>query len=477
MIKKMTSGRGNNTDVSKSAIYGNLLSVSVAFCFIYSSYLALESLQSSLNNDGSLGVIAVSLLYACYFISVLYSPFVVDFLGTKFTLIGAFLAHTVYVISNFFPSWYSLLPASSLLGLLTAPQWTAQGVIVSKLAFQYASLVKVDPETNLTTFTGIFGFFMALSGLPGSLVSSLLLSSSDFNSSTSENVTDNPSQCGSFYCPSLSSNTDSTVTSGGSSKVTKSSLYLVVGVYLFINLCGLLTTVLFVKNVKSGDNKGNKTGLFKDLVKLCKDVKLLGTIVIVIYHSFSNSIYIAIFTNAYISCTLGVGMVGYGYCCFTIGRGLGCIGSGLGQRCVPRVVHFSAVYSLYGAFLTACLHWTPEALTRDVIIMYAMSFAIGLCNGVIDTQTRSLIGMFFPHKLLAAYSLRCVGEGLGYAVALAYMSFLCTRVVLYIHLGALVCSIVAYVIIEVRKKRGESPTYTNSNDAKEEDEKYNLREL
>ena len=128
----MAKKNNNDPDVSKSAIYRNLVSVSFAFLFIYSAYLALEGLQSSLNNDGSLGVIAVSLVYAGYFVSVLYSPFAVELLGTKLTLIGAFVTHTVYVIANFYPKWYCLLPASFLLGLVAAPQWTAQGVIVSR---------------------------------------------------------------------------------------------------------------------------------------------------------------------------------------------------------------------------------------------------------------------------------------------------------------------------------------------------------
>ena len=64
----------------------------------------------------------------------------------------------------------------------------------------------------------------------------------------------------------------------------------------------------------------------------------------------------------------------------------------------------------------------------------------------------ALLGLFFPHKLSAAFSLRCLADGLGHAVALVYMGFFCTEPVLYVQIGALGCSIIAYSFIEIKSK-------------------------
>ena len=113
-------------------VYKNMFVVSLAFVLIYTVFLALLALQSSMNRSGSLGVLSISVLYICFLVSVLYSPFVIETIGTKFTLLLAFLAHTVFVVANFYPTWWTLLPATGLLGLLFSPQWTAQSVIFSR---------------------------------------------------------------------------------------------------------------------------------------------------------------------------------------------------------------------------------------------------------------------------------------------------------------------------------------------------------
>ena len=117
---------------SKFLVFKNLVFFTLAFVLIYSVFLALLSLQSSMNRAGSLGVLSMSIMYVGFFVSVLYAPFLVEFCGTKRTLLTVFVAHTLFVIANFYPKWWTMLPATTLLGLLFSPQWTAQSVTITR---------------------------------------------------------------------------------------------------------------------------------------------------------------------------------------------------------------------------------------------------------------------------------------------------------------------------------------------------------
>ena len=111
--------------------------------------------------------------------------------------------------------------------------------------------------------------------------------------------TDVERQCGRLYCPNTANqqaNTaynNATVSTGD--PVTKTSLYIVLGVYLAVNLLGVLATVVFVKNVKVA--KERRVEMLRDLVKLLRNPDLLAILVIVTFYTFSNSLIIAIFTN------------------------------------------------------------------------------------------------------------------------------------------------------------------------------------
>jgi uncharacterized membrane protein len=66
--------------------------------------------------------------------SSLFVPsFVVSRLGSKLTLIAAFGVHLVYMLANFLPQYYSLIPASVLAGVAASCMW--QGIFLKIFLF------------------------------------------------------------------------------------------------------------------------------------------------------------------------------------------------------------------------------------------------------------------------------------------------------------------------------------------------------
>ena len=162
----------------------------------------------------------------------------------------------------------------------------------------------------LAIFNGGSLAVIFLSGIPGSIVASLLLSTKqqDVYLSKPSNVSYDirindykllkKSQCGSHYCPIFKQNNDNNASSISGDVVTSSSLYVVMGIYLAINLCGIFVTAAFVKNVKPVvERKESKMALIKDIFKVSKNRNLISILFVVAITGSGNSLYTAIFTN------------------------------------------------------------------------------------------------------------------------------------------------------------------------------------
>lgn len=79
-------------------------------------------MQTSIN--GQIGSDALSVYYFSLAISSLIVPtFVVSRLGSKLTLIAAFGVHIIYMLANFLPQYYSLVPVSILAGIAASCMW------------------------------------------------------------------------------------------------------------------------------------------------------------------------------------------------------------------------------------------------------------------------------------------------------------------------------------------------------------------
>lgn len=183
------------------------LILATSFLFVFTSFQALQNLQSSLNQLHGLGVASLACVYGTSFLASFFTPAIVYNVGVKTTMMMAWLVHCVYVASNFYPHWATLIPGSVLLGFITCPLWISVNTYISALA-------KVSVEQDLqktlkkvttihAAFSGLNGLFHSIfvaSQLTGNLLSSLILFQSSYIEPqvTSSSAT---SECGAGYCP------------------------------------------------------------------------------------------------------------------------------------------------------------------------------------------------------------------------------------------------------------------------------------
>lgn len=213
----------------------NTYILSASFFFVFTAYLAIQNLQSSLNQEAGLGVTSLSCLYGFIIISAVLAPTVLKVIGGKLALVIAWILHIVYTLSNFYPTFGTLIPSSILLGLVSGPLWTAQSIYITRNAYSLADRTGKDAHVLLSRLNGIFFTIYELTQISGNIVSSAVLYKSASHSSNASSTT-----CGVNDCPAISGN--ATVLDQPSSDV----VYTMLGVFLVFDVIGLILTATFL---------------------------------------------------------------------------------------------------------------------------------------------------------------------------------------------------------------------------------------
>ncbi|KAL8605019.1 hypothetical protein ACOMHN_018821 [Nucella lapillus] len=159
----------------------NIFALSLAFMLVFTGFVSLQSLQSTLHAQGGLGVVSLSVIYGSTVLSCLLAPWLINRITTKWTMVLAFSLYFAYFAANFYPRHYLLLPLSVMLGALAGPMWSAQATYVTTLAMTFAQHRKLSETSDETInkFMGIFFGFFRSSQIWGNLVSALVLSKNE----------------------------------------------------------------------------------------------------------------------------------------------------------------------------------------------------------------------------------------------------------------------------------------------------------
>ena len=154
----------------------NLIVLSVTFCFIQSSYRAIENLQSSLNVESNLGLTSLSVIYILVALAGVPAAVFIGYLGTKWSIVLADFFICLYIGSNFYPSFGTVIPTSILVGIWVGPMRAAAAKHRVATARDFASIKSYNTDSVIARFTGIFFLFVMLSTIPGNIISSIFLS-------------------------------------------------------------------------------------------------------------------------------------------------------------------------------------------------------------------------------------------------------------------------------------------------------------
>lgn len=158
----------------KWRILKNIGTVSIAFMVQFTAFQGTANLQSSINASDGLGTVSLSAIYAALVLSCIFVPtFLIKRLTVKWTLCVSMLCYAPYIGSQFYPKFYTLVPAGVLLGLGAAPMWAAKATYLTQVGGVYAKITDQPVDAIVVRFFGFFFLAWQTAELWGNLISSL----------------------------------------------------------------------------------------------------------------------------------------------------------------------------------------------------------------------------------------------------------------------------------------------------------------
>lgn len=445
-----SSWKLEENDLHKGRELRNVLILSGSFTAVFTAYLAIQNLQSSLNQEHGLGIISLSSMYACIIISGILAPTIIKVIGEKRTLIISFLCHVIYTITNFYPSFYTLIPSSVLLGMTAGPMWTSQSIYISEMSYSYATTSGKDIHAILSKFNGIFFSMYETTQITGNLISSLVLQQGSYNDKSASNET--VSNCGKTDCP-LETNATSI------DEPEHRVVYILLGIFLACDIAGVILTSCFLPPLKQQVSK-QKTNVLSSLTLCGKgllDVNLVLLVPLIMFMAMEQAILWTDYTKAFISCPVGIQKIGfvmsaYGGSTTFFALSLSKISQYTGRHflfIVAGLVNFGILVTLY--------LWIPQR--DDITLIFVLPVIWGLAEGIWQTQSNALVALLFPEKKDAAFANYHTWKAIGFSITFVYGNFLCVSTKLMIALVLLVVAMTLYVIVEIRVTRRKRSIY------------------
>ncbi|KAI3352770.1 hypothetical protein L3Q82_019354 [Scortum barcoo] len=137
----------------------NVLAASVGAMIVYSVYMGLLQMQLVLHYDMTYREVKYSNLgledidrkmlmgiNVTPIISLLYSPILIRFLGTKWMMFLASGIYALFVSTNYWERYYTLVPSAVAIGVAIVPFWASLGNYMTRMAQQYYEYVNYKEE-------------------------------------------------------------------------------------------------------------------------------------------------------------------------------------------------------------------------------------------------------------------------------------------------------------------------------------------
>ena len=275
----------------------NILCLGAAFMFVYTAFVSLQSLQSTMNAESGLGVASLCSIYAATVASCFLAPWIIHQLTTKWTILAGFVLFLVYIASHFNPLDFMIIPTSILLGLLVGPLWIAQATYLTTTAYAYSAEKSQIYEKVVAKFNGMFCCVFQLSQIWGNIISASVL----HNDVTIQlnNKTLNAHPCGARDCGRQSDNGSSNHVASIPTNVS----CLLLSIYIGCAILGIVVVITLLDNVRSPDgtcwqsNADTSKTMVLSTLNMFKDYRFIILIPLVLFTGLEQGFILGDFTK------------------------------------------------------------------------------------------------------------------------------------------------------------------------------------
>ncbi|XP_070201072.1 protein unc-93 homolog A-like isoform X2 [Littorina saxatilis] len=432
---------------NESKIFKNVFVVSAGFLFLFTAFQSMANLQTSLNKEDGVGTYSLSAIYGGLIVSCAFLPkFVIARVGVKWTIPICMAGYAGYMAANFHAVIWLMTIAGLLLGIGAAPMWSAKCAYLTQLGVKYSKLTKQSEDAVINKFFGFFFMMFQTSQIWGNLISSNVL-----EQKAASNETDNgPAPiCGADF--EAGAPTNNTGFKQPDELVRNLCIIYLCCALVAMVIVALLLDPMTMDNESERDHKLSPKLLIATAQHLISSRTQILLVPITMYSGVEQAFIGADFTQAYVSCSLGVAQVGYIFICYGV---VDAICSFIFGRLVQYVGHtffFVLATLVHLGLQINFLVWVPSDETYVQFFVIAGFWGLG--DAIIQTQLNALYGALFTENTEAAFANYRLWESLGFLMTYLYQAHIRTKVKLYICMYFLIAGIIGYAIVEVLENK------------------------
>ncbi|XP_005093124.2 protein unc-93 homolog A [Aplysia californica] len=156
-------------------------------------------------------------------------------------------------------------------------------------------------------------------------------------------------------------------------------------------------------------------------------------------------------TKAFVTCPLGMHMVGYTMMFLGICGSLSSYISGLLTKCTGRIPLILWAAGMNLGVLVAMDVWAPT--TDSLVPFFAIMGLWGASDGIWVSQSNSLMSVVFPDKFEEAFAGLRMAQGIGVATVFGSSPAMSMRSKIYMLGGLCIFGIIMYLIMEILLRR------------------------
>nr|CAD7406961.1 unnamed protein product [Timema cristinae] len=455
--------------------------ISISFLLLLMASTGISNLQSSVNAKDGLGVITLATMYSCNIVSLLFfSVGITRSLGCKWTMVASVTCVAPYVAAQMFLSRATLLATAALAGIAMGPLMCAMYTHLSLAAATYSRLSGVDLSKVIFQFLVVFYALSFMSEVGGNLISSTVASYSNISCAVS-------AQCGAQFCPG----SDLVECNPNMARPPDSQIIELNSIYLGCVFTALIILAVWVNPIpRSGwtlyqDESGQggpstkvsqarvdplprcpKEQVLGDLkgvnflgvtTGMLKERKLLLLVPITMWLGMKKAFVVADFNAAYVSCSWGIGSVGYIMMSYGVANSVATLLTSRLVKMIGRTAVMYACVVILTAILVTMLCWDLQP-GQDHYVLFALMTSTGLAGGALILQVSAMFGVLFPGKEEAAYSNLMLWQAVGFVTSYGFSIALCTNTKIYILLFLLMLGTAGYLRVE-RELKTSNKTY------------------
>ena len=174
-MEALSSEKKGKATVASGCHARNVVYMALLVTMLLISVNTTRNLQSSLNQEGGVGIICLAVTFASYMLGSLMSPLLVQGVGVKRCITSGLVLQLLYVAANLHPKLWLMLPASLGGGASLAVIWNAMSTYIVLLARGESNSKLKSYERVSDKFFGIFCLIYQSNLIVGNLVASLVL--------------------------------------------------------------------------------------------------------------------------------------------------------------------------------------------------------------------------------------------------------------------------------------------------------------